>query len=49
MFENHTPTCEKCGTKNKIVHSGIDAFLLGVDVATMCYECASWSTQNSHR
>jgi hypothetical protein len=36
--------CKVCGTEQNIVHSGVDALLLGIDGAetgTMCYGCAN--------
>ena len=38
------PECKVCKTTEKIVHSGVDALLLGIDGAetgTMCYSCAN--------
>ena len=37
-------TCKACNTEDNIVHSGVDALLLGIDGAetgTMCYACAN--------
>jgi hypothetical protein len=35
--------CNKCGTSDNIVHSGTDAFVLGVidQVEKICYDCAN--------
>ena len=35
-------TCktDNCESTN-LVYSGVDAFILGVDTETVCYECAS--------
>jgi hypothetical protein len=35
--------CLKCGTTEAIVHSGTDAFLMGVitQVERICYDCAN--------
>jgi hypothetical protein len=36
--------CEKCNTTEDIVHSGVDALLLGIEGAAtgkICYECAN--------
>lgn len=36
--------CKACSTTENIVHSGVDALLLGIDGAetgTMCYPCAN--------
>ncbi len=35
-------TCSACNTTENIVHSGVDAFALGVmdRVGQICYECA---------
>lgn len=35
--------CTKCGTKDNIVHSGVDALMLGIPGAqtgNICYACA---------
>ena len=34
-------TCENCGTNEDIVFSGVDAFILEVNVGTICYTCAN--------
>ena len=36
-------TCKKCDTETNIVHSGVDALLLGVmeDIYKICYACAN--------
>ena len=34
-------TCDNCGTNEDIVHSGVDAFVLGVTVGQSCYTCAN--------
>jgi uncharacterized membrane protein YhfC len=35
--------CLKCGTTEAIVHSGVDAFYMGVvsQIEKICYECAN--------
>jgi hypothetical protein len=36
--------CKQCATTENIVHSGVDALLLGVEGAetgTICYACAN--------
>lgn len=35
--------CSICGTDQNIVHSGVDAWLLSINLLTtnICYECAS--------
>jgi hypothetical protein len=36
--------CKICGTKENIVHSGVDALLLGIagaETGTRCYDCAN--------
>lgn len=33
--------CVDCGTTSNIVHSGVDAFLLGIAPQTFCYDCAN--------
>lgn len=38
------PVCKYCGTTEKIVHSGVDALLLGIEGAetgTVCYPCGN--------
>lgn len=38
------PVCKYCGTTEKIVYSGVDALLLGIEGAetgTVCYPCAN--------
>lgn len=37
-------TC-KCGNTDNIVHSGVDAFMLGVTVGTICYTCANQTNE----
>lgn len=34
--------CKECGTDHQIIHSGVDAFMLGVVdlVGQICYDCA---------
>lgn len=34
-------SCEKCGTTEGIVYSGVDAFCLGVKTERVCYPCAN--------
>ena len=37
-------SCNKCETTDNIVHSGVDALLLGIDGAAtgnICYDCAN--------
>lgn len=36
------PRCKECGTSHQIIHSGVDAFMLGVPelVEQICYDCA---------
>jgi len=37
-------TCEVCATEENIVHSGVDALLLGIEGAEtgkICYDCAN--------
>lgn len=33
--------CNECGTKENLVYSGVDAFVLGVQTETVCYPCAN--------
>lgn len=35
--------CNKCNTESNIVHSGVDALLLGVldQIEQVCYDCAN--------
>jgi hypothetical protein len=38
------PECKVCKTTETIVHSGVDALLLGIvgaETGTMCYSCAN--------
>jgi hypothetical protein len=44
-------TCEVCTTEENIVHSGIDALLLGIDGAEtekICYDCANKQKEESN-
>jgi hypothetical protein len=37
-------SCNKCDTETNIVHSGVDALLLGIEGAAtgnICYDCAN--------
>jgi hypothetical protein len=34
-------TCTICNTSENIIYSGVDAFVLGVDVEKTCYDCAN--------
>ena len=34
-------TCSICNTQDNIIYSGIDAFVLGVQVEKTCYDCAN--------
>ena len=34
-------TCATCGATDNLVHSGVDAFVLGVTVGESCYTCAN--------
>ena len=42
LVEIKGASCDNCGTQEKIVHSGTDAFFLGVldKVERICYDCA---------
>lgn len=33
--------CSICGSKENIIYSGIDAFVLGVEVEKTCYPCGN--------
>lgn len=42
LVEYKGASCDSCGTTDKIVHSGTDAFFLGCldKVERICYSCA---------
>lgn len=33
--------CKYCNSESNIVHSGVDAFVLGCETGTTCYDCAN--------
>lgn len=33
--------CKVCGTSENIIYSGVDAFVLGVEVEKTCYPCGN--------
>ena len=33
--------CKSCGTGDNLIMSGVDAFILGVNVGDSCYNCAN--------
>ena len=33
--------CQECKTKENLIYSGVDAFMLGVQTETICYPCAN--------
>lgn len=33
--------CKHCGNNDNIVHSGVDAFVLGCTTGDICYTCAT--------
>lgn len=43
--------CYKCETKENLVFSGVDAFLLGVmdKIERVCYECAAATNREEVR
>jgi len=43
--------CEKCDTTENIVHSGVDALLLGIpgaETEKICYPCANADYATNH-
>jgi hypothetical protein len=48
LVQFKAPSCEHCGTTEMIVHSGTDAFMLGVldKVERICYGCAQTERNN---